>query len=92
VCEGRATVTDGPHAESKEVVRGFAVVAAASREEAVEIAARCPHARWGIVEVRLAPDRGVERSEPAAPGARKYLLLLHQPIDESDPTAPRCGR
>ena len=50
--DGRAVVTDGPFAESKEVVGGFIVVEAATRAEAIEIAKRCPHARWGAVEVR----------------------------------------
>jgi len=31
----RITVTDGPFAESKEVVGGYAVIAAATREEAI---------------------------------------------------------
>jgi len=31
----RITVTDGPFAESKEVIGGYAVIAAASREEAI---------------------------------------------------------
>ena len=48
---GTAFVTDGPFAESKEVVAGFWIIETASREEACEIARRCPHARHGIVEV-----------------------------------------
>jgi hypothetical protein len=47
-----AFVTDGPFAESKEVVAGFWILEAASRDEAIEIAKRYPHARWGPVEVR----------------------------------------
>jgi hypothetical protein len=35
-------VTDGPFAETKEVVGGYMVVAAESAEEAVTIAAACP--------------------------------------------------
>jgi hypothetical protein len=34
--DGKVTVIDGPYAEGKEVVGGYGVVAAASREEAVE--------------------------------------------------------
>jgi hypothetical protein len=33
---GKVTVTDGPYAEGKEVVGGYGVVEAASKEEAVE--------------------------------------------------------
>jgi hypothetical protein len=36
------TVTDGPFAESKELVAGFWIIQAASREEAVEWARRVP--------------------------------------------------
>ena len=37
---GRMTVTDGPFAEAKEIVAGFAVVDVASKAEAVELAKR----------------------------------------------------
>lgn len=32
---GRMTVTDGPFAESKEMIGGYAVIAAATREQAI---------------------------------------------------------
>ena len=34
---GKVTVTDGPFAESKEVVGGFAILEAESKEEAIEL-------------------------------------------------------
>ncbi len=49
---GKLVVTDGPFAESKEVIGGYALVVAASRAAAVGLAARCPHAAWGEIEVR----------------------------------------
>ena len=49
---GEILVTDGPFAEAKEAVGGYSLVYAADRAEAVEIAKRFPHARWGPVEVR----------------------------------------
>ncbi|MGH7895358.1 MAG: YciI family protein [Candidatus Binatia bacterium] len=57
VRDGKAFVSDGPFAETKEVVGGFWIVEVASRAEAIEIARRCPHARYGIVEVHLAQWR-----------------------------------
>jgi hypothetical protein len=36
--EGKVTVTDGPFAETKEVVGGFAILQANSKEEAIELA------------------------------------------------------
>jgi hypothetical protein len=40
--EGRATVTDGPFAEAKEVVGGYWLIQARSKEEALEWASRVP--------------------------------------------------
>jgi hypothetical protein len=40
--EGKATVTDGPFAEAKEVVGGYWLIQARSKEEALEWASRCP--------------------------------------------------
>ena len=50
----KALITDGPYAESKELVGGYFVVKANSLDEAVEIAKGCPILEFddGIVEVR----------------------------------------
>ena len=40
VSGGHVTVTDGPFTESKEVVGGFAILRAGSREEALELTRR----------------------------------------------------
>jgi hypothetical protein len=49
------TVTDGPYAESKDLVSGIVVVEAASLEEATELARGCPILDMdGSVEVRTA--------------------------------------
>jgi hypothetical protein len=40
--EGKATVTDGPFTEAKEVVGGYWLIQARSKEEALEWASRCP--------------------------------------------------
>ena len=47
-----AIVTDGPFAETKEQVAGFDVLECGDLDEAIEVAARHPMARLGIVEVR----------------------------------------
>jgi hypothetical protein len=49
---GKTIVTDGPFAESKEVLGGYWVIDAASREEAVAWARRCPAEDGDVVEVR----------------------------------------
>ena len=49
----KIVVTDGPYAESKEIVGGYFTITAASYEEACEIAKACPHLKYGgRVEVR----------------------------------------
>jgi len=48
----RPLVTDGPFSESKEIMPGFLLIEAADRAEAIAIAQRVPHAKWGAVEVR----------------------------------------
>jgi hypothetical protein len=53
VAGGRTLMTDGPFADTKEVIGGFIVVEAANLDEAIELAARIPAARHGgVVEVR----------------------------------------
>ena len=49
---GRRMVSDGPFAESKEVILGFDILECDSIEEAVDIAAKHPMARAGRIEVR----------------------------------------
>lgn len=49
----KKVVTDGPFAESKEVVGGYFVVLAKNLAEAVEMAKECPDYELnGVVEVR----------------------------------------
>jgi hypothetical protein len=50
--EGRQRVLDGPFAESKEVIAGYFVIDAPDLDAAVAIAAQCPNALFGAVEVR----------------------------------------
>ena len=53
VAGGRTLMTDGPFADTKEVLGGFALIEAANLDEAIELAARVPVTRFGgVVEVR----------------------------------------
>jgi hypothetical protein len=45
-------VTDGPFAETKEVLGGFALIDCPSRDEALRWARSCPLVRIGTIEVR----------------------------------------
>jgi hypothetical protein len=51
-------VTDGPFAETKEIIAGYSLIEAADRAEAIEIAKRTPHAKWDAVVVREVGRRG----------------------------------
>ena len=50
--DGQMTTTDGPFAETKEQLGGFYFIEANSLEDAIEVAARIPSAKYGSIEVR----------------------------------------
>lgn len=50
--KGKALVTDGPFAETKEQLLGFVMVEAAGLDEALAMAAAIPLAELGTIEVR----------------------------------------
>lgn len=56
--DGRRTVTDGPFAESRELLGGFLVIDVPDLDAALDWAARCPGARDGAVVVRPVADFG----------------------------------
>jgi len=49
---GKLSACDGPFAETKEQIGGFAVLEARDLNEAIQLASRMPPARLGGVEVR----------------------------------------
>jgi hypothetical protein len=49
---GKKHVTDGPFAETKEIIAGFDILKCASMDEAIEVAAAHPVARYGVLEIR----------------------------------------
>jgi len=52
VQSGKALVTDGPFAETKEQIGGFILLEAKDMDQALELASRIPAVRLGGVEVR----------------------------------------
>ena len=50
--EGKPSVTDGPFIESKEVLGGYWLVEAPSKEEVVKWAQRCPADEGDTIEIR----------------------------------------
>jgi hypothetical protein len=66
---GRTALTDGPFAETKEMVAGFYVIEARDLNEAIQVATRIPSASLGTVEVR--PCRDLEIGGVAHKASRK---------------------
>jgi hypothetical protein len=71
---GNFTVTDGPFAETKELIAGYAIVEARDKEHAIELAKRfLSVVGEGQTEIRLMQDSGVggpeSAAEPAEAGA-----------------------
>jgi hypothetical protein len=60
VRDGEKLVTDGPFAETREVLGGYYLIEADSLEEATDWAARIPSARYGTIEVRPVVMREAE--------------------------------
>ena len=56
VRDGEATTTDGPFAETKEVLGGFYILDCADIDQACKVAADIPGAAHGCVEVRPVMD------------------------------------
>src|SRR5690242_3988185 len=64
VRNGKASVTDGPFAETKECLAGFYMIEARDLNEAIQIASRIPPAAVGSIEVR--PIRPIRETVRAA--------------------------
>ena len=59
VRNGKLSITDGPFAETKEMLGGFILIEARDMDEAVELASRIPMAKHGSIEVRPTRELGV---------------------------------
>jgi hypothetical protein len=54
--DGKASVTDGPYAETKEALGGILVLEARDLDRAVELMSKHPGVRFGPFEIRPAAD------------------------------------
>jgi hypothetical protein len=68
---GKTLTTDGPFAETKEVLGGFYILDCKDLDEALQYAAKIPDAVNGAVEVR--PVLGVPGWEYSIPGERRPM-------------------
>ena len=60
VQDGKTLTTDGPFAETKEVLGGYYLIDVGTLDEALEWAAKIPSARYGHIEVRPVVMREAE--------------------------------
>lgn len=63
VRDGETLTTDGPFAETNEVLGGYYVINCENLDQAIEVAAQCPGARDGSIELRPITDFGDEYQE-----------------------------
>ena len=56
----KASVTDGPFAETKEQLAGFYLIEAQDLDEAIRVAADIPPARAGAASIEVRPVRQLE--------------------------------
>ena len=81
VRNGRAMVTDGPFAETKEVLGGFYILDCTDLDEALEYAKRIPDAQFGAVEVRPVVGNPDQRWDYVASAANR----VRQPFPDNSP-------
>jgi hypothetical protein len=77
---GKVSVTDGPYAETKEVLGGFLILEASDRNEAIQLMSKHPGTKMGPWEIRPVEDmtemiRESERRRSAWPRAPRREIL-----------------
>ena len=78
VRDGDLVIADGPFAETKEQIAGYDVIDCPNLDEAIEVAAKHPVARFGAVEVRPFQPVGWWASEDRhGPAKGTRYLLIH---------------
>jgi hypothetical protein len=60
---GKVALTDGPYAETKEVLAGFFILEARDMDHAVELMSKHPVVKGGAIEIRPAADGSEMASE-----------------------------
>ncbi|WP_422508681.1 YciI family protein [Stenotrophomonas sp. GZD-301] len=66
VRQGQSRITDGPFAETRELLAGFNLINAPDRDAAMRIAQQFPWSRFGSIEVRPLADMDAERERVGA--------------------------
>ena len=69
--QGQLRITDGPFAETRELLAGFNLINARDHDEAARIAKHFPWSRFGSIEVRPLADMDAERARVGATAASR---------------------
>jgi hypothetical protein len=87
---GAPLVTNGPFAESAEVVGGFYVLEADTLDEVIAMVADIPAASSGSVEVRPVVGEWMDANylTPSDPGSRYLALIVDTPLSNGVPDTP----
>jgi hypothetical protein len=86
---GAPLVTEGPFAETAEVVGGFYVLEADTLDEAISIASELPAAKTGTVELRpIVVWMDDNYLTPSDPDSRYLALILDTPLSNGVPGTP----
>src|SRR5262245_61374016 len=67
VRDGKASLTDGPFAETKEQLAGFYLIDAKDLDDAIQVAPKIPPARVGSIEVRPVREVSAEEGQGRPP-------------------------
>ena len=59
--QSQARITDGPFAETREILAGFNLIEVANADEAMRIAQQFPWSAYGSIKVRPLDDLEAER-------------------------------
>ncbi|GAA2142647.1 YciI family protein [Kitasatospora kazusensis] len=82
---GKRTVTDGPFAETKELLAGYWLIQVKSKEEAVEWAKRIPFDAGEEVEIRQVFDPSDFPAEVLTPDAAAREQTVREGLEAADP-------
>ena len=76
----KRTVTDGPFAETKELIAGFWILQVKSKEEAIEWIKRCPNTDGGESEIEIRQVGEMEDFEGVTPEQLERERKMHEQV------------
>src|SRR5271155_5098696 len=91
VRRGKVSSTDGPFAETKEVLGGFILIEATNMDQAVDLAAGIPMAKLGSIEVRPLLKLGSSKPPPRSDFEANvnHIAVAHHVVAPFEPQLAR---